>query len=341
MPITAGYTQPVGIQQRCSPFAVWTDSVVFFPETTMNENKRKANCPPKRLDSSIQADFPAAIRQDHTGRISAQCIRRFQRLVLSYYEANKRELPWRKTSDPYWILVSEIMLQQTQVDRVIEKYQQFIRTFPDVASLARAPFTCVLNAWLGLGYNRRAMALKRAAENVMEYFDGNVPSTEKELLSLPGVGKYTAAAIMAFAFNQPVVVLDTNVRAVFIHHFFEGCDRVTDEDIAALVCKTLDTSNPRQWYNALMDYGAMLKKLVSNPGRRSAHYMRQSSFVGSDRQLRARILRLLADGRGLRAQDIIRSVGEDVCRVTRILFQLERERFIVKRKGWLRIAEAV
>lgn len=306
----------------------------------MNQNKRKAHSPENQdgcPDSGVSAS-----RQHLPGRkIDLQAVRRFRRIVLSHYKKHGRVLPWRETTDPYRILVSEIMLQQTQVDRVIEKYQQFISTFPDIASLAAAPFSKVLNAWLGLGYNRRAMALKRAAEKVMEHFDGRLPSGERELLSLSGVGKYTAAAVMAFAFRQPVVVLDTNIRAVFIHHFFEGCERVADDDIAGLVHETLDTSDPGRWYNALMDYGSMLKKTVPNPGRRSAHYTRQSSFAGSDRQIRAQILRLLADGRSLRAGDIVDSLAGDAGRIGHLLSDLERERFIVRRRAWFRLAEVV
>jgi A/G-specific adenine glycosylase len=187
-------------------------------------------------------------------------IRKFQKIILQHYEKHARAFPWRQTRDPYQIFVSEIMLQQTPVDRVIEKYKKFIFVFPDVFSLACAPLAKVFKAWLGLGYNRRAIALKKSAEIITKKFKGKLPESEKELLTLPGVGKYTAAAISVFAFNRPVILLETNVRTVFIHFFFEDKTEVKDSEIIPLIQTTLDTTNSRRWYNALMDYGVMLKK---------------------------------------------------------------------------------
>jgi A/G-specific adenine glycosylase len=265
-------------------------------------------------------------------------IRKFQKIILQHYEKHARAFPWRRTREPYQIFVSEIMLQQTQVDRVIEKYEKFIVVFPDVFSLARAPLEKVLKAWLGLGYNRRAIALKKSAEIVVKKFKGKLPEAEKELLTLPGVGKYTAAAISVFAFNHPVVLLETNVRTVFIRFFFSDQNTVTDQEIIPFIEKTLDRSNPRRWYNALMDYGVMLKKNMPNPGRKSAHYTRQSRFEGSDRQIRGAILRALAVGKSKSVPEIIRRVGSDPDRTKKILLQLQEEGFVTRKKQKIMIA---
>jgi A/G-specific adenine glycosylase len=270
--------------------------------------------------------------------LSRNVIRKFQKIILHHYEKHARAFPWRQTHDPYQIFVSEIMLQQTPVDRVMEKYKKFIFLFPDVFSLARAPLEKVLKAWLGLGYNRRAIALKKTAELVVKKFKGKLPESEKELLTLPGVGKYTAAAISVFACNRPVVLLETNVRTVFIHFFFEDKTEVKDSEIIPLVQTTLDTTNPRRWYNALMDYGVMLKKTLPNPGRKSAHYTRQSRFEGSDRQIRGAILRALAAGKARSEQAVIQLVGSDPDRIKKIVLQLQEEGFVKRNKQKILIA---
>ena len=182
-------------------------------------------------------------------------------MILAHYRAHgRRDLPWRKTKDPYRILVSEFMLQQTQVARVAEKYEPFIERFPDFASLARAPLGDVIRAWSGLGYNRRALHLRETARIVVSRFDGRLPRGFDDLRALPGIGAATAAEIMNFAFNEPRAFIETNVRAVYIHHFFPGRKKVADAEILPLVERTLDAKNPRRWFYALMDYGVMLKK---------------------------------------------------------------------------------
>jgi len=165
-------------------------------------------------------------------------------------------MPWRETSDPYRILVSEIMLQQTQVQRVETKYKEFIAAFPAFPSLARAPLREVLRVWQGMGYNRRAIALRKIAQRVVAEYDGGLPDSVATLRTFPGIGAATAGAIVAFAFNKPTVFLETNSRRVFLHVFFAGRQRVKDSDILPLVETTLDREKPRQWYYALMDYGA-------------------------------------------------------------------------------------
>jgi len=264
--------------------------------------------------------------------LNAQTIKQFKTIIIRNYQTHGRNLPWRQTTEPYHILVSEIMLQQTQVDRVIDKYRQFIEAFPDVTSLARASLQKVLKVWLGLGYNRRALALKNTAKIVMKEHNGRLPSSEKLLVTLPGVGKYTASAIAVFAFNQPAMLLETNIRTVFLDFFFENRTNVKDTEIIPLIEKTLAKANPRKWYNALMDYGVMLKKKHPNPHRRSAHYHKQSPFKGSDRQIRGMIVKMLTQGTPTTEREIIRTVAKDPDRVKNILSQLEEEKF-VKKKG--------
>ena len=225
----------------------------------------------------------------------------FQSEVWDYYHAHGREeLPWRIAGkdgafDAYRIAVSELMLQQTQVSRVIPKYQQFIMVFPNVQDLAQAPLGDVLRVWSGLGYNRRAKFLWQAAQQVVSEYGGVFPEQLEELMKLPGIGHNTAAAILVYAHNQPVVFVETNIRTVFIHHFFQDQTAVADKAILELVAETLDKEHPREWYWALMDYGTYLKQLVGNLNRLSKTYAKQSAFRGSKRQIRGQVLRLLGD----------------------------------------------
>ncbi len=218
-------------------------------------------------------------------------MKQFKATVWSYYRKNGRHFPWRETKDPYNILVSEIMLQQTQAPRVVDKYNEFIKAFPDVFLLARAPLKKVLRLWQGLGYNRRAANLHKAAKEIVSQYQGKFPRNYDSLIELSGIGPATAGDIMAFAWNKAVVVIETNIRTVFIHHFFKDKKDIHDKNILPLIEKTLDKKNPREWYYALMDYGAHLKKTLPNPSRRSLHYTKQSPFKGSNRELRSKILK--------------------------------------------------
>jgi len=242
-------------------------------------------------------------------------------------------LPWRKTSNPYRVLVSEIMLQQTQVERVIDRYPTFLAAFPDFRMLAKAPVKKLLTVWQGLGYNRRALALKALAQKVVHEHGGKLPSDPAALLALPGIGKYTAGAVTAFAFNKPVVFMDTNIRRVYIHEFFHDRENIHDNEIIPFLERTMDAGNPGKWYNALMDYGAMLKRKQVNPNRRSAHYAKQSPFENSNRQVRGGILKLLVKEAPLtRARIVLRS-GMDLERVKKNLAKLTEEGFIKKKGG--------
>ncbi len=263
--------------------------------------------------------------------ISPGRVHAFQRRVYDYYTRHGRDLPWRKRPTAYRVLVSEIMLQQTRADRVREKFGPFLGAFPGFSSLADAPMTKLLKIWSGMGYNRRALSLRALARKVMTEHRGRLPKDFDSLLALPGIGRYTAGAVFAFAFNQPVLFLDTNIRRVFIHEFFPGRRNIRDEEIIPLIERTMDARNPRRWYNALMDYGAMLATEFRNPNRRSAHYQRQGPFENSNRQVRGRILKVLMEGPPLSAAQIARLIGMDRDRIEKNLAQLEREGFIRKK----------
>ncbi len=188
------------------------------------------------------------------------------------------------------------MLQQTQVERVLPKYTVFLKKFPTLATLASVALGDVLREWQGLGYNRRAKMLHACAQAVVREYKGRLPRTHSELMKLPGIGHYTAGAVMAFAYGESIPIIETNIRTVYIHHFFHDDTDVLDADIQKIVARTLDTVNPREWYYALMDYGVFLKKTVGNQNTRSKHYTKQSIFKNSDRQIRGAILRLLIHG---------------------------------------------
>jgi len=273
----------------------------------------------------------------HTISLSTAEARKFRQKIYRHYEKYGRRFPWRETRDPYRILVSEIMLQQTQTGRVVEKFGEFIAAFPDITGLARAELKAILKVWQGLGYNRRALYLKRLARMVISDYGGVIPDNQKELEELPGLGPATSASIAAFAFNRPVVFLETNIRTVFIHHFFPGEEKIRDSAILPLAEAALDRDNPRRWYNALMDYGTMLKKNGVNPGRRSLHYVRQSPFKGSDRQIRGKSLRLLGDHASLTRDEMIARLAGDSGRITRILNQLVKEGLLREEKERYRI----
>lgn len=220
-------------------------------------------------------------------------IKRFQKLILDWHKENRRPMPWRQTRDPYKILVSEIMLQQTQVSRVIPKYKEFLFSFPTVQALAKAPDKKLLAVWSGLGYWRRARFLKETAKAVVKNHGGKFPRTPQELKKLPGIGPYTAGAVACFAFNNPEVFIDTNIRRVYLHFFFLKQKNVHDKDILTVAQKAVWQENPREWHYTLFDYGATVLKKDSSINKRSRHYTKQSVFTGSLRSFRAKTLKLL------------------------------------------------
>ncbi len=224
------------------------------------------------------------------------------------------------------------MLQQTQVDRVLPKYQAFIKQFPTVTALATAPLADVLIAWQGLGYNRRAKLLWQCAQTVVHEHGGRFPRTYDGLKALPGIGPYTAGAVMAFAYNEAVPLIETNVRTVYLHHFWPAdATDVTDAEILVLVAATLPAENVRAWYAALMDYGTYVKKTYGNHNVRAKSYQKQSTFKGSDRQLRGAILRTLVNGEQTRQQLLRQLSGFADIRVDAQLTALIREGMIIQR----------
>ena len=218
-----------------------------------------------------------------------------------------RQLPWRNIDDPYGVLVSEVMLQQTQVARVIRYWERWMARFPTLDALAAADTATVLEAWQGLGYNRRALALKRACEQCSAQLAGKLPETAEELVRLPGIGPATAAGIIAFAHDRFAVYLETNVRSVFLHELFPESEGVPDKRLLPYVADTCPAKGARSWYYALLDYGAHLKTQVANPSRRSSHYARQSAFEGSRREKRSFILKcVLAAPDGIACAEVRR-----------------------------------
>lgn len=225
----------------------------------------------------------------------------FQKVVWAYYHSHGRhQLPWRQPElsgefDPYKILVSELMLQQTQVSRVIPKYLAFLAQFPTVQALASTTLAGVLIAWQGLGYNRRAKYLWQSAQLITRQYNSEFPNSLAGLTALPGIGPGTAGAILAYSFNQPTSFAETNIRTAIIYHFFKNQIVVHDRDILKIVRRTLDKNSPRTWYWALTDYGAHLKQTVGNLSTQSKNYVKQSTFAGSNRQLRGQIIRALVN----------------------------------------------
>lgn len=241
----------------------------------------------------------------------SQELRSFQTCIWQFYAANKRYFAWRNVNNPYYVMVSEIMLQQTQTDRVINKFEQFIAAFPDIYSLAEADLQDVLGVWQGLGYNRRGKALWENAQWIVQYFNGVIPNDPAILVTFKHIGPNTAASIVAFAFNKPVIFIETNIRTVYLQTFFKNKENVHDKDLMPLIAQTVDQSNPREWYYALMDYGVYLKKMLPNPNRRSAHYAVQSKFEGSNRQIRGRIIKKLTEVGKIGVDDLFHSLGRE------------------------------
>jgi A/G-specific adenine glycosylase len=257
--------------------------------------------------------------------------------VWNYYEQNGRHsLPWRHTKNPYHILVSEIMLQQTQVDRVLPKYVYFLKCFPTIKRLAEASLGDVLRVWQGLGYNRRAQMLHQCARALVKQTKNGrtpqIPKTKEELMQLPGIGPYTAGAILAFAYQIPTPFIETNIRTVYIHHFFPHLFDITDKEILVKINETLNEENPREWYYALMDYGAYLKQTAGNKNVQSRHYTRQSSFKDSDRYIRGRVIALLSKKTYTRAMfhTVLRY---DPVRIDALLSRLLTESLISYKRG--------
>lgn len=263
----------------------------------------------------------------------------FQALIWDFWGSNKRSLPWRETRDPYKILVSEIMLQQTQVDRVIPKYSSWIGRFPGFESLADAPLKEVLGEWQGLGYNRRGLHLKQASQIIVSEFEAKLPQNTKDLLSLPGIGPYTARAVQAFAWNKPSIFIETNIRTVYLHHFFPKEEKVHDRELLPYIEKSLPQERAREWYWALMDYGAYLKKELPNPSRNSRHHTKQSPFKGSNREVRSKILKFVLQHEPVRKDEVLKHIRSEKWNVENNITSLTNEGFLTDNKGIYSIGE--
>ena len=261
-------------------------------------------------------------------------IAQFRSLIWEFYGSNARTFAWRENISPYRTVVSEIMLQQTQTDRVAKKFDQFISKFPTFQDLADAPQADVITAWQGLGYNRRALALHKIAQMVVQEHAGMLPNDPKILQTFPGLGPNTAGSVCAFAYNLPTVFIETNIRTVFLHHFFRSQDQVHDKLLLPLIEQAVDRENPRHWYYALMDYGVILKKEFHNViNHRSKHHAVQSKFEGSERQIRGMILRLLTQEKQVTFQVLCQLIDREPDRIERNLQALCKEGFVQQGNG--------
>lgn len=259
--------------------------------------------------------------------------------TFSWYEKHKRILPFRNTTNPYKIMISEFMLQQTQVSRVLPKYDAFLKTFPTIKDLANAKLSTVLTYWTGLGYNRRAKFLFESAKIISSSKNGLFPETKEELLTLPGFGEYTASAVCAFAYNQDVVVIDANILLVCNNVF-----GLTKEEIPFFIKEILPKGKARDFYNALMDIGARyfqkgkifdseypfkdFCKSYNNKEVPSLKKQKQSSFLGSNRFYRGQLLKMLIDKKTLLKKEI--AAFQEAVQYNKAISELKKEGFVVE-----------
>ena len=276
--------------------------------------------------------------------ISRLKIEEFKKTIFDFYAQSGRSFPWRYSgkADPWGVLLSEFMLQQTQTGRVVPYWERWIKLWPHPSDLAAASLENVLKEWSGLGYNRRAKNLWYCAAAITDNHGGAVPRTPEELILLPGIGSYTAGAIACFAWNHPALFVETNIRSVLIHFFFQGKTEITDKELFPILEQTMDRVNPKTWYWALMDYGAALKKITQNPNRKSAHYSKQSRFEGSFRQLRGAVVKALSANGPLNADGLQKEVKNKLPNMGegdfyRALETLEKEMMVAEQGGIYRI----
>ncbi len=252
----------------------------------------------------------------------------FRSLIWAHYHSHGRTFAWRENISPYRVFISEVMLQQTQTSRVAQKFDAWMQVLPSFEALAAALQADVLKLWQGLGYNRRALALHKSAQIIVRDFGGMLPNDPVLLQELPGIGPATAASICAFAFNAPTVFIETNIRAVFLHHFFPQQSEISDKQLLPFVQGALEVHDTRNWYYALMDYGVMLKKSIVNPSRKSRHHQVQSKFEGSERQIRGMILKFLTKHGCATFDELCCAIDRDHARIEKNLADLCREGFV-------------
>ena len=266
--------------------------------------------------------------------ISREKIQRFQKKVFSFYQKNKRDLPWRKTTDPYKILLSELMLQQTQVKRVILYYDKWIARWPTIDALASASLSKVLQMWMGLGYNTRAVNLHITARKIVTEFNSDVLKAMKQYKELPGIGRYTSQAVQIFSSNENLFTVDTNIRRIFICEF-DLSTKIPEKELWGLAERCLPLGKSRDWHNALMDYGALhltARKTGIKPKTQ------QSRFEGSNREIRAKILRcLLTNSTSL--SELEKKLGIKQKRLRSILDKMINEKIIAKRNNTYQLKE--
>jgi len=241
--------------------------------------------------------------------LSPDQIKQFQKTIYDFYYKNKRNFTWREHVTPYKVLVSEIMLQQTQTSRVAPKFEQWLAKFPDFATLAQASNHEVLTVWQGLGYNRRGLAIAKIAQTVMHEHQGQLPNDPQVLQTFPAIGPNTAGSICAFAFNAPTIFIETNIRTVYTDSFFKGQTNIDDKQLLPFIEQTVDKKQPREWYYALMDYGVFLKSQLPQINSASKHYARQSKFIGSKRQIRGAIIKILTEQKTIDYQTLIELIN--------------------------------
>jgi A/G-specific adenine glycosylase len=269
---------------------------------------------------------------------SARRTRALQERLLAWYEDNRRDLPWRRTTDPYAVLVSEIMLQQTQVARVTPRFVEWLEAWPTLESLAAAPLADVLVRWQGLGYNNRARRLRECAvAAVAAAPDGRpaeLPRSLDGLRALPGIGPYTARAVLVFAHNDDLAAVDANVRRVLTHELGLPGD-LTDTVLQAVADAVLPRGRSRDWHNALMDYGSLV---LTSRATGIASRTRQGAFEGSRRQKRARLLRRLLDAGPQSLSDLSAALGRPLDETADLVERLRRDGLVTETGGIVSVA---
>lgn len=237
----------------------------------------------------------------------------FQKTVWQWYRLHAAVLPWRNTKNPYHIFVSEVMLQQTQIPRVLIKYSLFLKKFPSIQKLASSSLRNLLAVWSGMGYNRRALYLQQAAKEIVKTHGGKIPKDISTLDALPGIGPYSARAIACFAYGICEPFIETNIRRVIIHEFFPKKKKISDTEILHILhdVQPPNSSLRSEWYWALMDYGREALKHTPNANRKSKHYIKQSKFEGSTRHVRAKLISYLLENKKATAEELRASLRKD------------------------------
>jgi A/G-specific adenine glycosylase len=268
-------------------------------------------------------------------RLQKKEIQSFQKHIFSWWKTHRRDLPWRHTHDPYAIYVSEVMLQQTQVSRVIEKYQEFLSAFPTVQTLYASPLSDILKIWKGLGYNRRAGYLKQTIDAIVKQYKGVFPKKDTELLQMKGLGIYTARAICIFAYKQDIAAVDTNIRQIISHYFFHDI-QPSVKDIQTVADQLVPKGKSWEWHQALMDYGALEMKGVKDKIKKKRNHI--TPFHKTDRYFRGRIVDLLREEKRERAEIIDymkKTYALEETKTLRLLFGLKHDGLITISESYI------